>query len=197
MKCIFADEETLIPKNISAGNETCGANSFMIRDAVCDEVTNNAKCLFDGGDCCLEIKATHLCRDCKCQLTIDQDKLQQQFADLAVAPLKSLEVLTIEDNAIFDWTAMVETVVSGPVCAVLCLENDAPVNLWTYHSSFQVCKCGWIHSGIQCPEDLVNTTWTSSNVTADLFDAGNGTVFVQLEKTLACSNYAASRLIIL
>ncbi len=33
----------------------------MIGDGVCDEVTNNERCLFDGGDCCKEDKSMTTC----------------------------------------------------------------------------------------------------------------------------------------
>ncbi len=42
----------VIQKQEGGNLEVCGANSFMLRDGVCDELTNNAKCHWDGGDCC-------------------------------------------------------------------------------------------------------------------------------------------------
>ncbi len=79
--------------------------------------------LFDGGDCCLEIKDTTLCKVCSCNLTVDLDDLQQQFEDFNVKPLKDAKVLI--DKDIDEWIVVeVEDVVSGSVCAVLCLDHN-------------------------------------------------------------------------
>ena len=52
----------------------CDADSFMIRDGVCDEITNTERCLYDGGDCCKEDKSTELCNVCTCKKkTTDTD----------------------------------------------------------------------------------------------------------------------------
>ncbi len=44
--------------------KVCGADSFMLRDGVCDEATNNELCLWDGGDCCVDRskKGTSFCK---------------------------------------------------------------------------------------------------------------------------------------
>ncbi len=46
----------------------CQADTFMIRDGVCDEATNLEACNFDGGDCCLDNKDITLCKQCSCKL---------------------------------------------------------------------------------------------------------------------------------
>ncbi len=46
----------------------CNPQSLKIGDKVCDDDTNFEKCLFDGGDCCLETKSTPFCRDCMCKM---------------------------------------------------------------------------------------------------------------------------------
>ncbi len=50
--------------------EVCGADSFMLRDGACDELTNTEKCHWDGGDCCLDIslKDESLCQVSKCDI---------------------------------------------------------------------------------------------------------------------------------
>ncbi len=50
---------------VHQGNlDVCGADSFMLRDGVCDEATNNERCHYDGGDCCLDrsVKNSALCK---------------------------------------------------------------------------------------------------------------------------------------
>ena len=47
---------------------SCSANSYLVGDGVCDEITNNARCFFDGGDCCLEEKKTIYCLECTCKM---------------------------------------------------------------------------------------------------------------------------------
>ena len=44
----FSKVQTSTTELISQG---CGSKSFMIRDGVCDQTTNNEVCLFDGGNC--------------------------------------------------------------------------------------------------------------------------------------------------
>ncbi len=60
------DIQTVIPNSTS-----CSANSFMLRDGVCDDVTNVAQCLFDSGDCCLDTRFmdASLCLECMCKVT--------------------------------------------------------------------------------------------------------------------------------
>ncbi len=53
---------------------SCSANSFMIGDGICDDVTNIRSCLFDDGDCCQpqgmnnEASALKFCQQCSCKL---------------------------------------------------------------------------------------------------------------------------------
>ncbi len=50
--------------NIDGNVNVCGAENFMLRDGVCDEPTNNERCHWDGGDCCLDktLKDDTLCQ---------------------------------------------------------------------------------------------------------------------------------------
>ncbi len=53
--------------NINGSDSACSANSFLIGDGVCDEVTNNEKCLFDSGDCCRQdAESKKYCTSCLC-----------------------------------------------------------------------------------------------------------------------------------
>ena len=47
----------------------CDSNNlswFWIGDGFCDDVTNNANCHFDGGDCCGLNVNTDWCTECQC-----------------------------------------------------------------------------------------------------------------------------------
>ncbi len=119
----------------------------MLRDGVCDEPANIAKCLYDGGDCCKEHKDRTLCLECDCILDINKEDLKKQF--------KSSEVVAIERiGAESWWTIIVEDVVSLFVCARVCLEHDnanEEVNAWNYLVGERICRCGWIPS-TACPK---------------------------------------------
>ena len=153
----------------------------MLRDSVCDEATNTEICLFDGGDCCLELKDTTLCNNCSCNLLVDPKELIEQFSELDIKPLRDPKVV---DTAIEQWTIQVEDVVSGPVCAVLCLGNEIQnhVNTWQYLPSMHICKCGWIVSDI-CPEHIAILNW-NMNDTSDL----THNTYLQVGKTIPCGN---------
>ncbi len=169
------DFNTVLAEN----HQQCLVDTFMIRDSVCDEATNNAQCLFDGGDCCLEFKVTTLCQDCSCILAIDVDAIGASIKDLNIKPLAHPGQL-----AAFNATATLQVidVVSAPVCAMLCLQHDKAdkINAWHYFGHVQFCKCGWIQSE-HCPGKVVQSEWTFNTV-SDLEDHS----FIQLNKTLPC-----------
>ncbi len=158
----------------------------MLRDSVCDEATNTELCRYDGGDCCLEIKDTTMCRNCSCILAVDADRLKDQFNDLLIKPVRKSIANDIQqvNNAIKDWIVSVDEVVSGHVCAVLCLDHDQEnsINAWRYNNNAQVCKCGWV-SSMLCPEEtLVKPDWK-------LRDLGNllkYNIYMELRKTVFC-----------
>ena len=45
----------------------CEAPLSYIGDKECDDVTNNAECNFDGGDCCMDVVSTEYCTECICK----------------------------------------------------------------------------------------------------------------------------------
>ena len=90
----------------------------MMRDGVCDERANIARCLFDGGDCCLENKIKANCDYCPCMLDIDQKNLENQFRELNIKPVKEHESL---ESFIESWTVEVEHVVSEQVSEQVAL----------------------------------------------------------------------------
>ncbi len=160
-------------------NTTCGADGFMMRDGVCDDASNIAKCLFDGGDCCKENKDKTLCGACTCNLTVNQVELVGQFKDLQIKPL-------IQGGSNLDpLQNMVEVqdVVSTKVCAKICLEHQKAneLNAWHFKANLGICHCGWIHSAA-CPEKMMMENWRF-DVTSGL---PNDTTFVQLAKTVSC-----------
>ena len=171
----------MIKQSIGPDNTSCGANSFMLRDLVCDETTNTEICLYDGGDCCLEIKDTKLCHNCSCILLIDSEILLEQFADSETKPFKDPDMVEL---AIEKWIVMVLDVVSRQVCAKLCLDHDKQdqINAWHYLESLQICKCGWIES-TPCAEHLVTLDWNLTEI-SDL----THNVYLQMEKTIPCGN---------
>ena len=166
--------------NIEQDNTTCGADSFMLRDGVCDETANNAKCLFDGGDCCKENKDKGLCRNCTCILSIDQENFDSQLNALNVRPIKDPEQLNtkIETRG---WTVVVEDVTSVQVCSVVCLEHKKmdELNAWLYEINERICKCGWIESSL-CPEEMAINDWTWEGQTME------NKAFVVQNKTVSC-----------
>ncbi len=178
MICLAAAVEELNTV-LAENHQKCGQDTFMLRDAVCDEATNNADCLYDGGDCCLEFKVTTLCKNCSCILTIHLEEMQADFKRLNVKPLANQGKF----NALNATSSVkVTDVVSAPVCAVLCLQHDKAdmINAWHYHEYVQLCTCGWIQSK-HCLENYVQSEWGFGTV-LDL----DGYSFVQLEKTLPC-----------
>ncbi len=180
---LFSD--TTHDSDIDNDNDTCGANSFQLRDTVCDDSSNTPICLYDGGDCCLEFKNTELCKNCSCVLDVDLDQMLWQFEDLNIMPIANPEDLDPEIEEC--WTTIeVDDVMSSQVCAMLCLDHykASQINAWQYQERDQLCKCGWIVS-MACPETLVSSNWTLDN--SSLSNTALGTnVFVKLEMTVPC-----------
>ncbi len=116
----------------------CSRNSYLIGDGVCDEITNNEMCLYDGGDCCLEDKLT-MCQDCSCKLTIDENQLAEIFSQFDVRIVHDADDW-FED---YDVEKTVLDVVSVDVCTILCLESNHndQVNAWTFTIAIRKCQC--------------------------------------------------------
>ena len=122
-KC-FSDSFTrLTPPFLtsSANPETdCSANSFMIGDGVCDEVTNTERCLYDGGDCCLEDKQTHLCRKCTCLMDIEESKVMKEMDELGAELYDPDQI--IDTNKLLVVVKHVDEVASKLTCFAFCLD---------------------------------------------------------------------------
>ncbi len=161
----------------------------MLRDSVCDEVTNTERCLFDGGDCCLEHKDKSICQNCSCILAVDRNELKLEFELWQVQPLQDQTMDFFVNVAIEDLTMTVQDVVSGEVCAILCMKESDKAdnfNAWHYDNVSLSCQCGWIES-TTCPDIFVQTSWTDMEPENDLNNPA-GVSFVQLAKTIPCSN---------
>ncbi len=163
-----------------SGLEICGANSFLLRDSVCDEVTNNRLCHFDGGDCCREAKNRAYCTNCSCLLDVDQAKLALQFTEGNIKPFRNhLHI----HKVIRGWNVEVEGVVSNQVCAVLCLDHEEAdkINAWHFNDNNKLCRCGWIES-LTCAETLVRN-WKLDSDGSNMKD---DSAYVTMTKTLPC-----------
>ncbi len=161
----------------------------MLRDSVCDEATNNARCLFDGGNCCLEFKDETLCKDCSCILPVEPLKIKSLFDQRQVKPLINNAKDYFDNVAIGKWTVKVEDVVSSPVCATLCLDHTPKadyLNAWLYDQQSLVCKCAWLEAA-SCPETYSHLDWTLPNGTNWRSELKLNTAFVQLKKVIPCS----------
>ncbi len=163
----------------------------MIRDTVCDDPSNNAKCLYDGGDCCREFKNKALCKTCACILEVDIGKLNESFNTLDIRPLQNATSV-LDSGSSSRQIVRVENVVSGQVCAVLCLDHEKKtlINAWYYNKAKRVCHCHWMMS-THCPENLVKPEWTFSELDFEkdiLMPISKvSTAFIQLRKTVPCS----------
>ncbi len=138
--------------NISSSSR-CGADSFMIRDGVCDEATNIEVCLFDGGDCCLEQKNEELCGKCICKMGLDLPFIQERFeeADVQMFVDKGQFRKLIQMRA-----KMVQDVQNVNTCSMLCLNDDmdGKINSWLFNHTSRACKCTWINTIVFLIHDI-------------------------------------------
>ena len=151
----------------------------MLRDSICDEATNTELCRYVGGDCCLEIKDTSMCRNCSCMLSVNPDRLKQQFEELQIKPVRR----SYDYHQYISDIVTVQEVVSDAVCAILCLEHEQEdsLNVWRYDNHTLVCSCGWIDS-LLCPEFFVKPSWELRNID----NIVKYSAYIQLEKTTPC-----------
>ncbi len=101
-------------------------------------------CLFDGGDCCLSEKRTHLCQTCTCMFDIDNNILSQALKENRVQLYHPAKL----DN--FEHLKTVEEVLETRVCMWLCLglnhdrntdhEMIAKVDAWRFDKN-GTCSC--------------------------------------------------------
>ena len=136
------------------GESGCSASSFLIEDGVCDEITNNARCLFDGRDCCRQDKITRLCQNCTCILKYNQTdlnmRLKENRVQIYIGPEES------GDNNLFDIFHTVEEVASKWICYTICLELKPLANSWTFNkTNNNTCICSALN-GCYRKHDLMS-----------------------------------------
>ncbi len=116
---------------------------------VCDELTNHARCIFDGGDCCKNVheKNTDHCNVCTCRKTVNVETLKETYETGEIKRFKHVEHysnLSVENFKHF------QEVESVDVCSLLCLEFDdeALVNSWMFFKKSRSCRCQWVKSPV-------------------------------------------------
>ncbi len=166
----------------------CGANSFMINDGVCDEVTNIERCLYDGGDCCLQDKATHLCNVCTCKIDFDEKELLSDFDKHRVKVfVDSVDFSAVTVNLI----KTVHDVVDVNVCSMICLDkkHTSLSNAWILLKDKEQCQCTLVETLI-----CYDTDNSDIRIKPFLGELGylnkDSVAFIQLDKTVPCGKLA-------
>ncbi len=160
----------------------CSANSFLIGDGECNDVTNVPRCLYDGGDCCLENKKTSLCTNCTCILDVDRKSLNRKLKTLGA------RLYTVKKSDNFLPVKTVKGVASEAVCQILCLDivtSGQAVDSWMFYPGTK----GGDHT---CVCTLLNTCYYSC-VTRPLTDVDNPKLlgqsyrkYILTNKTVSC-----------
>ncbi len=134
----------VITREASTHQGGCSANSFMIGDGVCDELTNIERCQYDGGDCCLRNSSRSLCSVCICRMLIDSDYIYDimlpKFNAMALQNPYDFESLSKTYDISLTRTETHET------CSTLCMdaELETKVNSWKYNKISKNCTCAWV-----------------------------------------------------
>ncbi len=167
------------------GDEGCGAESFMIRDSVCDEKTNIELCLYDGGDCCLDEgqKDLTLCRTCLCLVSVDEDLIATRFQKLDV---KAFDADVYDSSALLFVSHVSSPVVSNEICSQVCLDPGLEdiVNGWLYNFERRTCTCAWFESR-RCSDQVDLLAEMSPKSPENIFGTA---VYIQMNRMLTCSN---------
>ncbi len=146
--------------------QDCRSHEVMIGDGLCDEVTNNELCLYDGGDCCLERKSTPLCVDCTCKIAVDLDQLEARLAEHKIL-VTAQPINAFIADAPFETTKEVDEVLDTFVCSLICLDMlmISATNAWIFNENGQnTCICGFL-----CLDNNIDQTQLQ-NFTRELFD---------------------------
>ena len=165
----------------------CSANSFMIGDRVCDEITNTKRCLYDGKDCCLEDKSTPYCKVCTCKLDTSQLSRQLTTTGSNVVNFRLDKLLTARiKTGPFTTLTLVKDVQSSEVCSILCNDEDLTkvedVNAWMFNASDSRCSCLKVNPICQAKHHVLELNDTSCPSLYIKMDSMN--------QTLACEGYS-------
>ncbi len=158
----------------------------MTGDGICDDVTNNRVCLFDGGDCCHGEKSG-FCLNCTCYtLGNPPGGLQKRMESLKVKVLADPREFNdiVKANVI-----KVQDVASLDVCLSLCMdqEQDRDVNTWSYHPETKTCQCAICISTL-CLKPEVRFLEPNEQTLQMEPATGIGIAFVMMSRTLPCGN---------
>ncbi len=165
----------------------CGADGFMMRDGVCDELTNTPQCLWDGGDCCLgrTKKDTTMCKICTCRVTVDHEALSQTFIES--------KVMRFNDPSDFELAVLrtektVDDVLTLKECSTLCSDSSVTdvVNAWRYNAETSTCTCSWLKSTYCLDLSRAEEEDYDNGLIDSYFDFNIVTAFAQTGKILAC-----------
>ncbi len=159
----------------------CRLDSYMIKDSVCDEVTNIEACLFDGGDCCLEKKNEDLCHNCMCKMSLDLSYIKSRFVEQ--------DVRRFRDDGQFRKliqlrAKMVKDVENVNTCSMLCLDDgdlEGKINSWLFNLTSRACKCTWINTIMFLTHDI-GALLKDKN-------AGDAIIFIQMSKQITTGPY--------
>ncbi len=194
-------EQVVVRKEPATPPSGCSANSFMINDGVCDELTNNQRCLFDGGDCCRQEKSTELCSVCTCRLDVTIDDLKEDYLAQEVNLYLDVEGFQKQKQTTVATVADVESLY---VCSRICMDVTTTsyigdwnivqnyktnlwrdhVNAWLFQSSNRSCSCLNLLTSSVCP--LNNESLVPAH--ADVFPEFPylELIFLQMSKMLTC-----------
>ncbi len=194
-------EQVVVRKEAVTPPSGCSSNSFMINDGVCDELTNNQRCLFDGGDCCRQEKSTELCSVCTCRLDATTNEIKADYLAQEVNLYLDVEGFQKQKRIT---VATVEDVESHWICSRICMDVTTAsnvddwdivrnqktniwrdtVNAWLFQSSNRSCSCLNLLTLSVCPlneESLIPAHTDSFQVIPHL-----DLIFLQMSKMLPC-----------
>ncbi len=165
----------------------CSASSFLINDGVCDEIANTERCLYDGGDCCLANKQTHLCHVCTCVFRIDPTLANRKRKETGV------QIYNLLEHDIVKHLVVVEDVKGELNCMWLCLQMDgsnseelSEANSYYFNANGGIGTCICTHL-VSCYRSCSLTSLHDNKIQRKRGEMSDSRVFhVQVTKILSC-----------